>query len=115
MTMIISGQFHIDLESLSHWVNRGQKVNLTVNDASYNSKSYVFGDSFDFEIRILQINEENWKYLHHVLILKNMLNDVIFMTHTFSENGKTKNRFCEIAPMCLIQPFFTPLGFGRKI
>ena len=35
MTMIMSGQFHIDLESLSPYIERGQKVNTTVNNANH--------------------------------------------------------------------------------
>ena len=33
MIMIISEKFHIDLGTLKSWVERGQKVTLTVNNA----------------------------------------------------------------------------------
>ena len=35
MFMIISEEFHIDPESLKPWVERGQKVTLTVNNAKH--------------------------------------------------------------------------------
>ena len=37
MIMIISEKFHVDPESLKHWVERGQKVTLTVNNAKHGS------------------------------------------------------------------------------
>ena len=37
MSMIISEKFHIDPESLKPWVERGQKVNSTVNNAKHGS------------------------------------------------------------------------------
>ena len=37
MIMIISEKFHVDPESLKPWVERGQKVTLTVNNAKHDS------------------------------------------------------------------------------
>lgn len=46
MLMIISGQFHIDPESLSHWVEWDQKVISRENNPNHDSSLWLIGHRY---------------------------------------------------------------------